>query len=91
MRLLNRTTYSTKPILLVAVLMAIPAFTVAANAQPAWVGKFTLPYEVHWNHAVLPAGEYSIQADSKGLPAVLSSTSTNGPVFRGLTTQRGFC
>ena len=32
----------------------------AANAYPTFSGKFTLPYEVHWGHAVLPAGDYTM-------------------------------
>jgi len=55
-------------------------FTAAANAQPSFEGKFTLPYEVHWNHAVLPAGEYSITVDAKGMPAVVHSTRTGNSV-----------
>lgn len=36
----------------------------AANAQEIEDGKFTLPFEVHWGHAVLPAGTYSISKAS---------------------------
>src|ERR1700686_4817135 len=81
MKILSTTQHSTTAKLILGVLIATCVFTAAANAQPSFEGKFTLPYEVHWNHAVLPAGEYSIQADSKGLPAVLSSTSTNKSAY----------
>jgi hypothetical protein len=30
----------------------------AANAAPLYRGRFTLPYEVRWGQAVLPAGDY---------------------------------
>ena len=29
-----------------------------ANAAPLYRGRFSLPYEVRWGQAVLPAGEY---------------------------------
>jgi hypothetical protein len=71
---------SVKAKLFAAVVSATCVFTVAANAQPSFEGKFTLPYEVHWNRAVLPAGEYSIQVDAKGMPTVVQSTSTGKSV-----------
>jgi hypothetical protein len=36
----------------------------AAQAGPAYGGKVTLPFEVRWGGAVLPAGEYSLAMDS---------------------------
>jgi hypothetical protein len=76
----NNTRHSITAKLILGVLFATCAFTVAANAQPSFEGKFTLPYEVHWNHAVLPAGEYSIRVDAKGMPAVVQSTNTGESV-----------
>jgi hypothetical protein len=68
--------------LFAAVVLATSVFAVAAYAQPTFVGKFTLPYEVHWNHAVLPAGEYSIRMNTiNGTPLVVSSTSGGKTVF----------
>ena len=32
-----------------------------ANAAPRYRGRFSLPYEVHWGQAVLPAGEYLLR------------------------------
>jgi hypothetical protein len=81
MKILNTTQHSTSVKLILGALIATCVFTAAANAQPSFEGKFTLPYEVHWNHAVLPAGEYSIQVDSKGLPTVLHSTSTGKSAY----------
>jgi hypothetical protein len=50
-----------------------------ANAQfggpSMFVGKFTLPYEVHWGKTVLPAGSYSIRMESHRSPAILRSAS----------------
>jgi hypothetical protein len=70
--------------LILGVLFATFAFTAAANAQPSFQGKFTLPYEVQWNHAVLPAGEYSIDLEAKGRAAILHSISTGNTVLTGL-------
>ena len=61
---------------MLGVLAAAFAFTAAAHAQPAFSGKFVLPQQVRWNHAVLPAGEYSIKMSSIKGPAVLYSTQT---------------
>ena len=75
MKILNATQHSTLAKLILGVLIATCVFTAAANAQPTFQGKFTLPYEVHWNHAVLPAGEYSIRVAAKGMPAILRATN----------------
>ena len=76
MKTSNSTRHSITAKLILGVLFATCVFTAAANAQPSFEGKFTLPYEVQWNHAVLPAGEYSIQVDAMGRPTVVQSTST---------------
>ena len=81
MKILSTTQHSTTAKLILGVLIATCVFTAAANAQPSFEGKFTLPYEVHWNHGVLPAGEYAIQVDSKGAPALLRSTSGNKSAY----------
>lgn len=80
MRISNMIRHLTIAKLILGVLFATCVFTAAANAQPSFEGKFTLPYEVHWNRAVLPAGEYFIQLDTIGMPAVLSSTSSGKSV-----------
>jgi hypothetical protein len=61
--------------LLLAVAITTCGFTAAANAQPSYVGKFTLTHEVHWGKAVLPAGQYFIRVDSTSAPAKISSMS----------------
>ena len=58
--------------LLLGVLIATFVFTAAANAQPSFAGKFTLPYEVRWGQAVLPAGDYVIRMDATASPAKIS-------------------
>ena len=62
--------------LFAAVVLAAGVFTISAYAKTSFVGKFTLPYEVHWNHAVLPPGEYSIRMDATG-PVIVTSASGN--------------
>jgi hypothetical protein len=72
--------------LILGILIATCAFASAASAQPIFVGKVTLPYEVHWNHAVLPAGEYFIRMDSKATHVVLRSTSTDKLAYTSVPT-----
>lgn len=67
--------------LLLGVLIATCGFTVAANAQPSFAGKFTLPYEVHWGQAVLPAGVYSIRMNSMSALPEVSSASGSRKVY----------
>jgi hypothetical protein len=67
--------------MILGVLFATCAFTAAANAQPSFVGKFTLPYEVQWNHAVLPAGEYTIEVDGNGRPTLVTSNRTGTSAY----------
>ena len=81
MKISNMIRQSTTVKLALGVLFATCVVTSVANAQSTFAGKVTLPYEVHWNHAVLPAGEYSIRMDSKGAPVVLHSTSTGKSAY----------
>jgi hypothetical protein len=51
--------------LLVAALVATALFAAATlNATPPFQGKFSLPYEVRWGRAILPAGEYRLRVDN---------------------------
>jgi hypothetical protein len=84
MKILNTTQQSTIAKLILGVLIATCAFTAAANAQPSFLGNFTLPYEVHWNHAVLPAGQYSVRMDSNSAPAIIRSMSSNKSFYTGI-------
>lgn len=63
------------------VLVATCAFAAAAFAQPTFVGKFTLPYEVHWGRGVLPAGVYYIRMDSIAAQAVVVSAGGMRTMF----------
>jgi len=80
MKTTNRNRHSTTAKVILGALFTTLVFAAVANAQPSFEGKFTLPYEAHWNHAVLPAGEYFLEVDSKGMPAILHSTSTGRAV-----------
>jgi len=42
-----------------------------ATAQSAIKGEFTLPSEIHWGRAVLPAGQYSFDLTSMRAPEVI--------------------
>ena len=39
--------------------LALGALATSGNAQTAYQGKFTLPFETHWGSATLPAGDYT--------------------------------
>jgi hypothetical protein len=47
--------------------LALGALATNGNAQNAYQGKFTLPFETHWGSATLPAGDYTFT-----LPSTLS-------------------
>jgi len=40
------------------------ALATSGNAQNAYQGKFTLPFETHWGTATLPAGDYTFTMSS---------------------------
>src|SRR5260370_259995 len=58
-------------------MLVIAAFALAAvcvsvipvSAQSAVKGSFTLPHEVQWQGATLPAGDYTFDMKSLGTPA----------------------
>ena len=81
MKINHATQHSTSLKLLLGMLMAICAFSAAANAEPLFVGKFTLPYEVHWGQAVLPAGQYFIRMDSSSSSATVRSVKGDRTAF----------
>jgi hypothetical protein len=63
--------------LAVAVAIAICLSVSSASAQ-SLKGSFTLPYEVHWGKAVLPAGPYTITFDSLRGPAIVRTRTGEG-------------
>ncbi len=65
----------TKATFFTVAMLAACALAGAANAQPTFTGKFTLPYEVHWGQTVLPAGDYSITMDRLDSAALVRSAS----------------
>ena len=67
--------------LCVGVVVMTCLLAAAANAQPSFAGKFTLPYEVHWGQAVLPPGDYLIRMDSITATAVISSKDGSMTAF----------
>jgi hypothetical protein len=67
--------------LMLGALAAAFALTAVAHAQPTFSGTFVLPQEVRWNHAMLPAGEYSIEIRSLNVPAVLYSKGAQKALF----------
>jgi hypothetical protein len=64
-----------KVVLVAAVALASVARTASAQVLR---GSFTLPYEVHWGRAVLPAGTYLIKIDSVRGPALVTTTDGRG-------------
>jgi hypothetical protein len=44
--------------------LALGALAINGNAQNAYKGKFTLPFETHWGTATLPAGDYTFVMSS---------------------------
>jgi hypothetical protein len=55
--------------------------TLPASAQDAFKGSFTLPEDVRWGQANLPAGHYTFSLKSQGLPAQIIVTGPNGSSF----------
>jgi hypothetical protein len=51
--------------------LALGALATTGNAQNAYQGKFTLPFETHWGGATLPAGDYTFALASTGSPYTL--------------------
>jgi hypothetical protein len=63
----------------VVVIAAVAAGSVARTASAQVLkGSFTLPCEVHWGRAMLPAGTYLITIDSVRGPALVTTTDGRG-------------
>ncbi len=63
--------------LAVAAAIAVGASVGPASAQ-SLKGTFTLPYDVQWGKAVLPAGPYTITFDSLRGPAIVRTSTGRG-------------
>jgi hypothetical protein len=62
-------------------LIAICASASSASAQNAFQGKFTLPNDVRWENASLPAGDYTFSLRSASVPAQVFLQGPNGGAF----------
>lgn len=86
MKSMHATRYPSSLKLLLGVLVATCVFTAVANAHPSFAGKFTLPYEVRWGRATLPAGDYFISMDSTTAPAMVTSANGSRTVYTEFPT-----
>lgn len=70
--------------------LALGSFAGAGNAQTVYQGKFTLPFEVYWGGATLPAGDYKFQLESQSAPYTLyiHSDKTN-VIIRATSADTG--
>jgi hypothetical protein len=62
-------------------LVTICASATPASAQAAYRGTFTMPNDVRWAGAALPAGDYRFDLASVGLPARITLWGPNGGAF----------
>jgi hypothetical protein len=62
-------------------LIAVCASASPASAQDVFKGSFTLPSDVRWGQANLPAGDYTFSLKSMTLPARIVVTGPNGSQF----------
>ena len=49
-----------------------------ASAQEMAHGRFTLAHDVHWQNAMVPAGEYRFSLDSNGASGLLTLNKISG-------------
>jgi hypothetical protein len=68
-------------------LLAGVAFSGAARAQQTFTrGSFVLPYQVHWQDATLPAGEYTFKVEFGGMArAIVTIEDTRQATTKVLT------
>jgi len=62
----------------------------SATAQVSEVGKFSLPFEVHWGTAVLPAGAYRFSVGDIGPSDVVHVFKEDGPSASYLILPHGW-
>jgi hypothetical protein len=76
--------------LLLSVLVIGGAY--AQGDLPAYMGKFTLPCQVHWGKSVLEPGDYTIRIISTGTPIIALVRKVNGEavtrVISGVRNER---
>jgi len=67
--------------LLLAALLTSLLFVGTTQAQgqlPAYIGKFTLPYQVRWGGSVLRPGDYTLSIKSTGSPMIALVRTADG-------------
>jgi len=64
--------------LAIAALAATFLLVGTASARPIFIARFTLPSEVHWGKATLPAGDYEATLDSTRLRGLVAVRHANG-------------
>jgi hypothetical protein len=62
-------------------LIAVCASATSASAQGAFKGTFTLPDDVKWANATLPAGDYSFMLQSAAVPYRIVLQGPTGGAF----------
>jgi hypothetical protein len=62
-------------------LIAICASASSASAQNAFQGKFTLPNDVRWANAALPAGDYTFSLSTTTMSGLVFLQGPNGGAF----------
>jgi len=62
-------------------LAAVGASAIPAPAQDVCKGSFTLPREVRWQNATLPAGDYTFEMKSLGAPSLITVKGPDGSHF----------
>lgn len=65
-----------------AALLAFATFSLVptpASAQSPAYGQFKLTHEVHWQNAVVPAGDYRFTFDAEGASGVLTLSKLSDP------------
>jgi len=61
------------------VLSALSFTPTLASAQEPARGQFTLPHDVHWQNAVVPAGDYRFSFEADGAMGRLTLSRISGP------------
>ena len=59
-------------------LMTLMVMPTLASAQEASRGHFTLTHEVHWQHAIVPAGDYKFALKSRGASSLITMQKVSG-------------
>ena len=68
-----KTTHHAKTAMLLVVFAILISVAGASAQTGVYSGRFTLPYQVRWGQAMLPAGDYSIHFSSIHSPATVHS------------------